>query len=552
MAKASKGPSDTQLRAAVKAYYDNYGNKAEAARALDLSRSTYADRLKLAETRLKLKIGKVAGGKVETAEIPKLPLPKKGHRAFYLTSSIQNNTHLHPAWPNVLALLDWLNAQPKCSARLMLGTFTYDKSSYGKNSVKLGTHKRSDYQEELWYDPLAVEYIVDYDVELAPGLVWCGSKNILPTVKRPLNGKEDLNGRKSNIVPHVKRQFVSVGSMPDEAVKFNMTTGTLTQKNYIQKNAGQDAEKYHAYGLRLIEVDDEGNWYPRFVAIGKDDAILDIGPAPYSGIRVQAGQVKVMEKGVLAGIYWGDLHAAEMERWAYDLAFGPGGALDVLQPKNQVLGDYFSMRSRSHHELKNFLATYKKHVHGEESVEDEVQITYEALSGACRPFCNTYAVPDNHSRHLDVWVNEADHRKDPLNAKYWSLLLYQMLDAVDRGDADFKLTEWAIRQKGELLNFTFVEEDASLLIAGVENGLHGDLGINGGKGSTAGLTKLARPVNKGHDHIACEMDDVFSAGAFARRFPYMKGPSSHSITHILTYDNGERALLMFWNGKYRA
>jgi len=550
MAKA-KTPTDAQLKAAVKAYYDNYGSKSDAARELNLPRQTYADRLKLAETRLKIKVGKVAGGKVESTEIPTLPLPKKGHKAFYFFSSLQNNTHLHPAWPNVLAMVEWFGARPKSESRLFLGTFTYDKASYGERSVKKGSASRAD-ADPVWYDPMALQYIVDYDLEIAPGLVWCGSKNILPTRKRPLTGKHDLNGRKSNIVPHAKKQWASIASMPDEAVKFNISTGTLTQKNYIQKDAGQEAERLHSYSLLLVEVDDQGNWYPRHVTIGADDAILDIGPAPYSGIRVQAGQVQVKDEGVLAGIYWGDFHAAEQERWAYDLAFSPGGALDTLKPKHQFVGDYYSMRSRGHHDMKDFLTTYKKHVHGEETVEDEVQLTYDRLAGICRPWCTSVGVPDNHSRHLDRWVNEADHRKDPINAKYWSLLLYQTLDAVDRGLDDFKLTEWAIRQKGELPGFTFLEEDGSYVVAGVENGLHGDLSPNGARGSTEGLTKLARPVNKGHDHIACILDDVFSAGAFARRFPYMKGPSSHSITHILTYDNGERALLVFWADKYRA
>lgn len=548
MAKA-KGPTDLQLKAAVKAYRDCYGNKSDAARSLDLPLSTYKDRLKLAEERLKVKLGKVAGGQVESTAIPKLPLPKKGWRAFYMFSSLQNNTHLHPAWPNVMALLDFLQEQPQSTAQLFLGTFTYDKNAYGHGSVKNGTE---GVQNDVWYDPMALEYIWDTDLEVAPGLVWCGSKNILPTVKRPLSGKHDLNGRKSNIIPHAKKQLESVASMPDEPVKFNIATGTLTQKNYIQKNAGQEAERLHSYSLLLVEVDDQGNWYPRHITIGADDAILDIGPAPYTGIRVQAGQVQIKEEGVLAGIYWGDFHAAEQERWAYDLAFGPGGALDKLRPKHQFVGDYYSMRSRGHHDMKDFLTTYKKHIHGEETVEDEVQLTYDRLAGICRPWCKSVGVPDNHSRHLDRWVNEADHRKDPINAKYWSLLLYQTLDAVDRGVDDFKLTEWAIRQKGDLPGFAFLEEDGSYVVAGVENGLHGDLSPNGARGSTAGLTKLARPVNKGHDHIACIMDDVFSAGAFARRFPYMKGPSSHSITHIMTYDNGERALLMFWNDKFRA
>lgn len=87
---------------------------------------------------------------------------------------------------------------------------------------------------------------------------------------------------------------------------------------------------------------------------------------------------------------------------------------------------------------------------------------------------------------------------------------------------------------------------------GIECGLHGDLGPNGSRGSTRSLKKLGRPANKAHDHQATWMDDTLSAGACSVRFPYMKGPGAHSISHIGTFENGARQILTFWAGKFRA
>ncbi len=105
----------------------------------------------------------------------------------------------------------------------------------------------------------------------------------------------------------------------------------------------------------------------------------------------------------------------------------------------------------------------------------------------------------------------------------------------------------------------FLGEDESFVVAkdkrgkgGVECGLHGDRGPNGARGSTRNLTKLGRPLNKGHDHKAGIDGKVFSAGACAIRLPYMKGPSAHSISHIVTYKNAARSILTMWANDWRA
>ena len=173
-------------------------------------------------------------------------------------------------------------------------------------------------------------------------------------------------------------------------------------------------------------------------------------------------------------------------------------------------------------------------------------------------------VPSNHDRHLERWLNEADFRLDPLNAKFFCLAQYALLDAVDKGNRDFNILEWAIdramRRAGVAgVGVRFLGEDESFVIArdprdkgGVECGLHGDLGPNGARGSTRSLTKLGRPLNKGHDHKAGIDGPVFSAGACVIRLPYMSGPSSHSISHIVTYKNAARAIMTMWADDWRA
>lgn len=541
---------DEDLRLDLEAYHRAGGNRSEGARLRGLKRQTYNDRLRMAEKRFGIVLGKVAGGRIKAGSAEVRKPPRRGRVKRYILSSAQNNTHLHPGFHNLLAYRDWLDALPNGSCELLVGTYTYQMAAYGPKAVKRGTYDRKRVMEKLWYDPEVEPYIVDRSVQLAPGLVWCGEMNILPTNRHPLTGFEDYNGRQSNVVPHAKIAMESVASMADEPTKFNYSTGTVTQRNYLQKRAGILAEREHSYGALLVEVDDQGSWWARQLHIAPDDSLMDVGPDGCPGVRVQAGQVSVQP--VTEGIAWGDVHVAEQELWVRRLAWGPNGMLDTLQPGIQFVHDVFSMRSRGHHEDRDFHRTFQKHVDGDDDVEGEVRITAEFLAEASRPWTKTVVVPSNHDRHLDRWLNEADFRKDPLNARYFCELQLALLRAMEAGDRGFNVLEWALRQAGCPEDVQFLSMDESYVVGDVEYALHGDLGPNGSRGSTRSLTKLGRGLTKGHDHTAAIRGNVYSVGACSLSFPYMKGPNSHSVSHVVQYLNGARTVVTMWAGKWRA
>lgn len=561
--------TDDELREAVQAYYDCKGVRSEAAISLDLSRTTYNDRLKVAQERLGVRLGKVVDGRQQMLGMEQRKLPPKGKVNWFLCTCVQNNTDLIDGFENLTALHRWLGSLADTNAaELLVGTTTYNKNAYGHAKTAKGAQhgSRGPGADELWYSPEVRDHVVEHDILLAPGIVFAGRQNILPTRKFPLSNKHDLNGRLSNIVPHTKMHLESVPAMVDEATKLNMTTGAVTMRNYIQKDAGLVAEQEHTYGALLLGVDSDGDWYPTMLEFGPDGEIMWFGPEGYSAVLVKGGRVQATKSGkvddlssVVEGINWGDTHAIEMDRWVRDLCFGAGGILDTLRPRVHFHNDLLSMRSRSHHDVKNFLRTYEKHVDGEESVEDEIRVTADILHESERDWCETVIVPSNHHRHLEQWVNEADFRKDPINARFWAECLLAKIEALDEGLKDFDLMEWALRKLGQVGDVRFLAEDESYVIAkyrgfpGIECGLHGDLSPNGARGSTNGLLKLGRPINKGHDHQATRKGGVMSAGALphSRSFAYMKGPNSHSIALIATMKNGARTHVIIWNGKWR-
>ena len=150
-------------------------------------------------------------GRVGVLETKVFSVPKRGVKRYLFTSA-QNNTPLHSGlWENLLALA------AHYSAAVQVARFTYMKSGLGASGDKAKFHKGVKtvsllQGDTLIWDSAITPYINDDRMEVAPGLIWCGEQNILPTAIRPLSGYETYTGRASGIFPHVKFAMNSVPS----------------------------------------------------------------------------------------------------------------------------------------------------------------------------------------------------------------------------------------------------------------------------------------------------------------------------------------------------
>jgi len=188
----------------------------------------------------------VMSGKLRAMETPAFSLPKKGTVARYMFTYAQNNTELHDdLWENLLALTE----HPRTKCRLMVARGTYVKFSIsGGGDKEVATGKAAKkHTEDFHWDNRLDGYLYDDRAEIAPGLVWCGEMNIIPTAVRPLSAMESYTGRKSTILPHPKIAMESVASGKYEGTKFMYTTGAVTIRNYIKRKAGLKAE-FHRKG----------------------------------------------------------------------------------------------------------------------------------------------------------------------------------------------------------------------------------------------------------------------------------------------------------------
>ena len=494
-------------------------------------------------------LGPVYTGQVLERPTYKRPLPAKGKKRYYLLSSAQNSSKAHVVMDSLLNYADDLRSREDTEAvEVMISRFVYVKKSFLSKLEKPDT---ANLYQGLVYDDKIIEFVNDERVELAPSLVWCGEMNILPTAARPLSGFETYTGRSSSIIPHVKMQMDSVAQMKGTGAKLNYTTGTVTQRNYLQRKAGLKAEFHHVYGGLIVEVDEDGTWFVRQLSADADGVFQDLDT-----IASPAG---VSHGHPVEAINWPDIHySAITDGWLIDTFWvQPGNVLDTLNPAVQVFHDCLDFRSRNHHDRKNTHLNFRKFFEGTCNVSNECEeLALFFAKEAHRDHVTSVVVESNHDNALEKWLNEEDYRDDPENALFflkWQLAIYT---AIAENNNDFHLLEQVLNSYAKLTNFIFLDEDSSYVICpehgGIELGMHGHLGANGSRGGAVNLSKIGRRANVGHMHSACIRDGLYVAGTCAMNPSYAKGPSSWSISFIVTYPNGKRAMITCWEGKWRA
>ena len=459
---------------------------------------------------------------------------KHSGKRRYILSSVQNNTEVVPQ------LLENLEALAKhYDAQIMVATYSYNKNSYGPMSVKWHTE---DHAEELWYDEKILPYIADERIELAPGLIWYGEANILPTAVDPLRQLGKFGGSNSGLFPHAKQAFRTVPTTKHEHAKELYTTGTLTKMNYIQKFSGFRAEFDHVYGALLVEIDEDGTWFVRQLNADSKWRIYDLDKMVDNGL-VTSGHA-------LAGITWGDIHEFHLEEHIRKALWGQGGMLDALQPKHQIFHDLLDFRSRNHHDRNNFHKRFALWVKGKEAVADELQSAAQFLRFADRAWCKSVVVNSNHDRALTRWLQEANYRLDPVNAEIFLELELQVVRGL-KDEQPIHVLQEALGKFGAP-EAKFLWQDESYMVKDVECGMHGDEGVNGTKATPEQMDKLGVRVNMGDKHSPCIIGGVFCVGVTgALDQGYNTGPSSWARAHCLIYPNGKRAMVVMKDDRWR-
>jgi hypothetical protein len=214
--------------------------------------------------------------------------------------------------------------------------------------------------------------------------------------------------------------------------------------------------------------------------------------------------------------------------------------------KEIYLHDVFDGYSISHH-VKDISEKAQRSHWGLSNLCEELNATYNLISSIHE---KTKAkrlkiVKSNHDEFLDRYLKEGRYLYDPENHLASLKIAVSLFDDNDVLSKGFEVAGNEIPE-----SWHFLQREDSSIIADVECGSHGDLGLNGAKPSLNSLEKIYGNCVVGHNHSAAINRGVFRVGTLSKLdMGYNRGPSSWSQTCCLIYENGQRQLINNVNGK---
>jgi len=455
----------------------------------------------------------------------------KGCTRFIVTAA-QNATPVHAGWWSTLQCM-----AAAIGAEILVIPLRY------KNPTSQWTGSQQN--AEYWAKEVQ-PYLWNVRKALNSNLTLLADLRIQPTASSPLTGAEGISHASSGIVGHTKVQLRSVPTPSSRMAKLLMTTGACTVANYTDSRAGRIGTFHHSLSAVVVELAGK-QFFARHVHFDeKSGAARDLDRiyTPSEG-RLQSVLALVM----------GDTHVDSIDPKVEAATFGPAGMVDTLDPDYLVWHDLLDSYSCNPHHQGNPFAAVAKRRAGADDVRAEVDRAVAFLRKHRGSGAKSIVVGSNHNDMLRRWVMRNDWRADPTNAEFY----LETALAMTRGT---KLTghgtehpdpfiHWL--RAANLENVQALEQDESFMLAGVELGMHGDLGPNGARGSVKNLRRIGVRSIIGHSHSPAIDEGCYQVGTSTRlRLEYNHGASSWLNTHAVLHHDGKRQLVTMVDGQWRA
>lgn len=413
------------------------------------------------------------------------------------------------------------------------------------NATSQWTQKDED--SNWWASEIASD-LVDKRVELCSNLVLLADIRTQPTAVRPTSGMETFCGGQSTIIGHPKLETVTIPTPQNTLSKIITTTGAITVDNYTDSKAGKKGEHHHTFGALVVEVNGD-SFFIRQINIDEDGSFYDLDNF-YSGNKIKRNQA-------LAGLVLGDLHERFVDPSVVKATFSAKDSMiNVLKPKAIAFHDVMDFHSANHHHRKKVFTKIAKHRDKRSSVEDEVNECARFIEKHTKPDQRVIFVPSNHPDALGRWVEDTDWKDDPENCVFYLKTALAMAESAQMSESGASYIDpfvyWMSQKLACADRCEFPARDESVLIAGIECGMHGDKGPNGARGNVRGFGRIGVKSIIGHSHTPAVIDGVYQVGTSSRlRMEYNSGPSSWMHCHCFVYLNGKRSLNFIINGKWR-
>lgn len=398
----------------------------------------------------------------------------------------------------------------------------------------------------IW-DEMLHPYMNGSSLTLTDGLRVLGNISISPTIENPIAGLDYLSKGDSLIIGHTQLQMKTLAVNASDNAAMITTTGVVTMPKYSVTKQGEKAKFNHSFSAIVVEKD-ETRFHLRNLNADETGSFYDI-----NGYYTPRGVEPLL---YVEALITGDEHAIfacpEVKAATYT---NKDSMTKVLKPKRIVRHDVLDCYSVSHHHKHSFFTRYGKFSSNTHRIEDELKLTLKYIHDTTPVGVENIIVSSNHNDHLYRWLNDAEPKYEPWNAKIYHELMYMMLDKMKVTGNTFEfqnpLELWVKQQKSKHI-INFVGRDDSYKICEIEISNHGDAGINGSRGSILQFSRLAYKSVIGHSHSPGICRGAYQVGTSSHlKLEYVKGPSSWCHTHCVIYSNGKRQLLFIINGKWK-
>lgn len=386
-------------------------------------------------------------------------------------------------------------------------------------------------------------FLIDAKVNLGGGVILMGNIKVGATAANPLEGMHSIGGDKTTIFGHSQLGMEPVATPLNKKPKRMYTTGAVTRKNYSESKAGAKAEFHHVFGALVVEIGKGNRAFIRQLNADNDGGFYDLDKY-YEPDRVTDGHRAL-------SLTAGDEHVKWMAKGVKKATYtGQGSITEVMRPNFIVRHDVFDAYAISHHHEKDPLVQYRKYAKGWGKAQTELEQVADHINETTPPDCINLIVASNHHDHLKKWLDRANANTDHQNAHLILELQKLMREAVDGNE---KPDPFELYLAPRLKHDTeFLDRNTPYLLKGVDHSQHGDVGVNGSRGSAKALANTTHKLTIGHSHTARIVKSVYQTATSTGALEYQRGLSTHTNTHVLQYPSGKRTLIDIINGQWRA
>lgn len=457
------------------------------------------------------------------------PLPKDA-QVFIITAA-QNATPVEKTFWAVLKRMAKMRG-----AELMVIPLRYKNPT----STWAGSQKNAE-----WWAPEVREYLWNVRHTLNKHLTLLADIKMQPTMSDPLTGIDSLTHASSGIVGHTKLQLRSIATPSNRMAKVLTSTGAVTVPNYNDARVGKLAEFHHSQSAVIVEVDG-GFFALRHLHFDKKT-----GTVTDLNVRWdKAGSAVAPPAEALA---LGDVHVDYADPTVLQATFGAGGLVPLLKPKRIIYHDLLDAYAVNGHHKGNPFNAIAKRKAGKDDARAEVMRAIEFVKERTPKGCEAVVVSSNHDDMLRRWIVNADWKEDSTNAEFYLETALHMVRSahIGKGGTEYP-SPFPYWLKKFAPDVRVLGGDESLVVCGVELGMHGDRGPNGSRGSARNLRRIGVRSIIGHSHSPEIAEGCYQTGTSTRlRLEYNSGPSSWLNAHVVLNADGKRQLVIIVDGRFR-